>query len=76
MLRLAADLPDPLVRSRPGAFEVAKQGSLERPRVLLLGEAVGPCLVERVHDFAVDVHLELLARGVADAHGRRALVAG
>ena len=42
----------------------------------LLREPVCARLVEGVHDLAVDVDLELLARCIADAHGRRSLVTG
>ena len=75
MLPLTADLPDPLVGLGPRVFEIAEQRLLQIPCVLLLRKAVHPCLIERIHDLAVDVDLQLLARGIADANGRRAFVA-
>ncbi len=61
-------------RLRPRALEVPQQVQLQRPRVLLLGDAVDAGLVERVHHLAVYVDLQLLARRVADSDRRRALV--
>ena len=48
---------------------------LERPGLGALGDAADARLVERVHHLAVDVELELLVGGVADAHGFGVLVA-
>src|SRR5437762_594650 len=73
---LAADLPDAVVGLRPRTLQVAEERLLQRPRMRLPPEAVCARLVERIHHLAVDVDLELLARGVPDPHGRRALVAG
>ena len=44
--------------------------------VVVGGQPVDARLVQRVDHLAVHVELELLVRGVADAHRRRALVAG
>src|SRR5215468_11749858 len=49
---------------------------LERPGVLVAFDADPARLVKRVHHLAVHVELELMDSGVADAHGRRGLVAG
>ena len=68
-------LPDALVRLLPGVLEEAEQASLERPRLLRHLQLVHAPLVHRVHDLAEDVELELLGRGVANAHRLRALVA-
>ena len=71
----AADLPDAVVRLLPCVFQVAEHTTLERPRLLRHLELVDASLVEDVHDLAVDVELELLDGGVADADRLRSLVA-
>ena len=52
----------------PRLLEIPEQGLLQRPCGLLDGKPVDARLVQRVHHLAVHVELELLARGVADAH--------
>ena len=71
-----AHLPDPLVGLLPGALEEVHDRPLQRPGVVVGRQAVGACLVQRVHHLAVHVELELLVRGVADANRRRACVPG
>src|SRR5207237_8418019 len=75
VLRLAADLPDALVRLAPDPFEVVEEHLLQLPRVPLELEPVRTRLVERVDHLSEHVDLKLLARGVADAHRSRILVA-
>src|SRR5262245_56710448 len=70
----AADLPDPVVRLAPRLGEMVEQPQLQLPRVRIEGKPVLARLVEAVEYLAVDVELELVARGVADAHRLRALV--
>ena len=71
-----ANLPDALVRLLPGILEVPQQPPLQRPRLLRSLEVAHAALVHGVEHLAVDVELELAARGVPAAHGARALVAG
>ena len=73
---LAADLPDPLVGLLPGLLEEGEERELEPPRRRLGRQPALARLQHRVHQLAVDVELELVRGGVADPHGRRALVAG
>ena len=73
---LAADLPDPLVRLVPRALEEVEERELQPPGRLLGGQPALAPLEHRVHQLAEHVELELVGGGVADPHGRRALVAG
>src|SRR5690348_2880640 len=67
MLRRAARFPDPLIRLLPDLLELFHQRALEGPGLGALGNVAEARLVKRVHDFTVDVELELLVRRVADA---------
>ena len=71
-----AYLPDARVRSSPARLEPLDQLELQRPDLVVRNAAADAGLVERVPELSVDVELELLRGGVADAHRRRALVAG
>ena len=77
VLRRAAHFPD---ARDPGCcqtrFEMLDERALELPGVVALGHVAAARLVQGVHHLAEDVELELPVRGVADAHGTRALVAG
>ncbi len=71
------DLPDAFVGLGPHVLDVLDEDAGQVPHVVgqLVAEAVAR-VQEHVHDLAVHIELELLARGVADAHRRRILVAG
>src|SRR5207245_3476485 len=70
----AADLPDALIRLHPPVLEVLEQLLLQRPGLIALAEPVDASLVQRVEHLAVDVELQLAARGVSDPAGARTLV--
>ena len=77
MLSLAAHLPQTVVGLVPDALQVLEHGDLERPRLGVdLIRRPRPHQGQRPEHLAVHVELELPAGGVADAHGRRSLVAG
>ena len=70
----SAHLPDAFVRLAPGTFHELEDHFLERPgRSVRLEPGVARD-VQRVEDLAVDVQLELVDRGVADAHRPGVLV--
>ena len=73
----AAHLPDALVGLVPAPSTSSSSSTCwsAQPRIVRR-DAVRARLVQRVDDLAVDVELELLGGGVADAHRPRALVAG
>jgi hypothetical protein len=74
-LRIAAHLPDAAVRLLPVVREEIDERPLHVPRI---GVRVEPRLardLQRVHQLAVNVQLRLHGSGVADANGRRPLVA-
>ena len=71
-----ADLPDPLVRLLPRGFQEVDQQPLQRPRLRIRLNSRAKGHVQRVHDFAVDVELQLIDRGVPDADRPRPLVSG
>ena len=75
VLPAAADLPDPLVGPVPVVDQPVHHPADRLPEVV--GDAVGVLVeeVDRVHHLAVDVQLELVGRGVADADRLRAAVA-
>ena len=70
----SAHLPDAFVRLAPDAFHELEDHLLERPGISVRLQPGVARHVERVEDFAVDVQLELVDRGVADAHGLGVLV--
>ena len=76
MLPVAAHLPQPVVRLGPVGLQELQQVDLQRPGVVIAGQAGLPGERQPVERLAPDVQLQLLGRGVADAHRRRALVAG
>src|SRR5665647_1636158 len=73
---LAADLPDAVVDVVPVLLDETHERPLQRPREGILGDAGLPGLVERDHDLADHIPLELIDRGVAHPYRRSALVAG
>ena len=72
-----ADLPDPVVGLAPAGLEEVHQRSCSS-HAGFVGGLDGPLrrLVERGHDLAVDVELELAGSRVADPHRCGLLVAG
>ena len=76
VLQVGADLPDAVVLAVEVLLDEVEQGELEAPRELVVGDADRAGLLEREHDLAEHVALELQVRGVADPHRRGAPVAG
>ena len=76
MLRLAARLPDPLVRLAPDLRRALRLTLDDRPEPPRQALALLRVQQDRVEDGAEDVVLALVERAVADAHGPRARVAG
>ena len=68
-----AHLPDAGVFAAPAVLEPLEQLARQRPDVVVGRRTVASGLVERVDHLAVDVELQLLRGGVADAHGARPL---
>ena len=64
----------PLSGSVPDLLEIVEEDTLQRPGRLLDRKPVDARLVQRIHQLAEDVDLQLIARGVADPHRLRALV--
>ena len=62
-------LPQPLVGVRPGPLERVEQMDLQAPGPFVRREAGLPGLVQRVHDLAIHVELQLADGGIARAHG-------
>src|SRR5579871_1124485 len=75
MARRAPTLPNAAIRLAPDFLEMRQKRLLQRPSVLVRGEAAPLGLIERVHDFAVHVDLDLSMRAVAASYRLRALVA-
>jgi hypothetical protein len=65
----AAHLPDALVGLAPGGLEVVHQGDLAAPDAAVDVTLKPRGRVSKVHHLSVDVELELVGGGVADAHG-------
>src|SRR5262249_45383449 len=72
----AADLPDPVVGALPRGRQELHQLEPRPDPGFLLGQTEPARLVERLEHLAVDIELELLARGVADPYRPRLLVTG
>ena len=68
MPRAAAHLPDALVRLVPDLRQMRDQRPLNVPARVRPRQAEVHLLIQRIHQFAIDVELQLRARGVADAH--------
>src|SRR5207237_9715463 len=75
VLRVAADLPDPLVRLRPAVDHRAGDSAEELPEDGVDLAAVLPVDPHRVEELAEDVELELPVRAVPDPQGPGAAVA-
>ncbi len=69
VLRPRAHLPDALVRLVPDLRDMADHRLLQRPALAVGAAGRLAALVEDIHQLAIDVELELLVGGVADAHG-------
>src|SRR5690606_6428488 len=67
VLGAAAALPDAFVGALPDVCEAPEQRALERPARPARGQAAAAGLVQRVHDLAEDVELQLPVGPVADA---------
>ena len=76
MLRLAARLPDPLVRLSPDLRRALGLRLHDRPEAARQPLAVARVEQDRVEDGAEDVVLPLVERAVSDSHGPGARVAG
>src|SRR5579862_1043657 len=70
-----AHFPDSFIRILPSRFEEIHQPSLQAPGVIITFELVLTCDVQRVDNFAIDVELKLLMRGVAYTHWTALLIA-
>ncbi len=68
MLTAAAHLPNAFVGLRPRGLQVLQKGDLHRPAVVALTDTAAAGLMQRIHNLAVDVELELVACAIADAH--------
>src|SRR5579864_1485983 len=66
--RWAANLPDALVRALPDLFQVFEQLLLQFPGEGVAFEPIALRGIERIHQLAIDIELQLLKGGVADAH--------
>lgn len=76
VLARPAGLPDAVIRFRPASRHMVGQRQLQIPPGLARAEAALARLLERVHQLAIDVELELLVRGIADPHRLRSEIAG
>src|SRR6185437_1735870 len=76
LLAPAAYFPDSLVGIGPDRLEMVEQRALDPPSPLVLAQAAESRLIERVHELAVDIELQLGVRRVADADGAGTLIAG
>ena len=72
----AAHLPDSVVAAVQVLLDVVEQGQLQRPGEVVFGDPELPRALEREHDLAEDIALELEVGGVADPHRRSALIPG
>src|SRR5580658_1719044 len=61
-------------RLLPYGSKVFDQRALQVPIGVVIREARGARLIQRVHDLAIDIKLELTGSRVADANGARAFV--
>src|SRR6266700_5305577 len=75
MLAPPSHFPDALVRRRPDLLEVGKKSALKIPSFCEILQTAGPRMVQRVHDLAENVDLQLSRGSVADPDRLRALVA-
>ena len=71
-----ANFPDAFIRLLPVRLQEVEQSDLYSPGCRLRFQASGSRQVQRVHDFAVDIELELLRCRVAHSHRNRAAIAG
>ena len=69
-----AHLPDSLVRLIPDPGQVFEQNRSYCVPVFVGRQAVAVSVVQRINNFAVDVELDLIYRGVADADGARPFI--
>src|SRR5579863_9450472 len=76
MAARSAHLPDTLVGVAPMLLDEIHQDESDIPGIVGGIETIAAGDVEDVEDLTVDVELELIVGGVADAHGRAVLVAG
>ena len=76
MPAVSADFPQPFIRLMPDRAEMFEHGALEGPVFFPRLQSTSPCLVQRVHDLAEHIELKLPVRGIPDAYGRGAFVAG
>ena len=75
MLAPAAHLPDALVTVGPDLFQMHEKFALQVPAGIVGAEAAPTRLMQRVHNLAENVELQLVMRGIADTHRLRAFVA-
>src|SRR6516165_1918513 len=76
VLRRTAHLPDALIGLIPDLGQVSQNDAPDRIPVLIWGQTVTLCMVDRVEDLAVNVELRLVYRGIANADGARPLKSG
>src|SRR5579883_1328970 len=75
MLGWAADFPNAVIGLVPDFFEMLNDGAFEPPARWIWRQAGAPAGIERIHDLAIDVELQLVACSISDAHGNRTLIA-
>ena len=73
---LSAGLPRCLDPAGPRCLKVPDQGRVAVPAGLIVAKAAATRLMQRVHDFAINVQLKLLRGGVADPDGICPIVSG
>src|SRR5215467_3781065 len=74
MLRIAANLPDAMVRLTPTLFQVMQNRLLKRPARFGWSQGALPRLMQGIEQFTVDIDLNLPMRVVADPHRGRVLI--
>ena len=70
-----ADFPQSLIGDLPVRLQKLEQSDLDFPGLGLRRQTGGPREMQGIHDFAVDIQLELLRCGVPDSHRGGFLVA-
>ena len=76
MLAVAAPLPDAVIGLVPDFRQMLQYGAFQIPRSVIELQLGHPRLMKRVHQFAIDVELQLGMRGIADPNRLCTLIAG
>src|SRR5689334_17717358 len=72
----ATHFPDPLVWLVPYRLKMLNQCPLKVPGSITRGKPHPTCLIKRVQHLTVDIQLQLIRSGVANAHRRGPFVSG